>query len=204
MPLTSNSTFIDEKNKQKNAPIWLYEIQDYDGGDTNLYFARYDTNISFNGNTYIRFPISHEPLSENTQGEIDTVAIRLSNVSRLIQSYLEANDLRGKKVIVTQVFANQLATAAARIEMAYYIDNYIISANDVIFRCSSIMDVLDLTLPMESYNRYYCRYKDFKGTRCQYAGDETECNRTLQRCRELDNSSNFGGFPSITGRRLSV
>jgi hypothetical protein len=45
-----------------------------------------------------------------------------------------------------------------------------------------------------------CRWKDFKGTECGYAGAATWCDRTYSRCETLVNTVNFGGFrwlPSI-------
>ena len=42
----------------------------------------------------------------------------------------------------------------------------------------------------------FCPFK-FKGVQCGYKGDETECNKTLSRCRALGNSVRFGGEPTI-------
>ena len=39
-----------------------------------------------------------------------------------------------------------------------------------------------------------CRWKEFKGTECGYAGDVSWCDRTYGRCQEVGNSANFGGF----------
>ncbi len=38
-----------------------------------------------------------------------------------------------------------------------------------------------------------CRYR-FKDQQCAYAGPQTECNRSWQRCLELANTHRFGGF----------
>lgn len=39
-----------------------------------------------------------------------------------------------------------------------------------------------------------CRWKIFKGIECQYSGTETWCDRTYERCSQLVNTDNFGGF----------
>lgn len=202
MPDISDSTFISEKNANKNKPIWLYEIQDYDGADNNLYFAAYYETITFAGNSYSPYPIKHEIIGSNISGEIDSVSLVVANVDRVIQSYLETYDVRGKKVIISMVWSNQLATSTAILSYSYYIDSYVATAKSVTFTCSSIIDVLDLSLPNGFYNLNYCRWRVFKGTECGYDGAETTCNRTLQQCREYGNTLRFGGFPSITGRRL--
>ena len=45
-----------------------------------------------------------------------------------------------------------------------------------------------------------CRWQVFKGIECTYSDAESTCNRSFDRCVELGNTDNFGGFrflPSI-------
>ena len=42
----------------------------------------------------------------------------------------------------------------------------------------------------------YCPFK-FKSVECGYKGYAQSCNKTLKRCRELNNSVRFGGEPTI-------
>lgn len=196
-----NATFISEKNKQENQPVRIYEIYDYDGEDSNLYFAEWDSDITFDSQVYTKFPITIEAIGENGKGEIDTVRLTVENVSRTIQGYLETYDLRGKKVSIKTVWANQLADANAYIEDVYYIDSYTADQMNVVFDLTSKLDVLNVQLPLGTYSRTHCRWK-FKSDECGYSGGESSCNRTLQRCRELSNQSRFGGFPSIPQRRI--
>ncbi len=197
-----SETFKAEKNKSSNKPINLYVIEKYNGVD-DLRFAEYDSDVTYRGDVYSRFPLSHENIGENTQGEIDQVNVTLSNVSRLIQGYLEQYDLRGKKVVIRKVWANQLTDPNAYTDSIYYIDSYTADEKDVVFTLSSKFDVRDLELPARRFSRNYCAWK-FKSGECGYAGAESECNKTLQRCRELQNQIRFGGFPSIPSRRIFV
>ena len=50
--------------------------------------------------------------------------------------------------------------------------------------------------PQERVLKNFCRYR-FKDTRCAYTGTEPSCNKTLTKCRELENSIRFGGFPGV-------
>jgi len=43
-----------------------------------------------------------------------------------------------------------------------------------------------------------CQVKKFKDIRCGYSGGETWCDKTMSRCVQLSNQTNFYGFPSIT------
>jgi len=198
---TQDSTFKSEKNKASNQPIYLYSIENYDGS-TDLNLAEWDTDVIYDGVTYTKFPIKHDEISENSQGEIDTLKVTVANVNRLIQSYLEGYDLRGKKVTITLIWANQIADADANIKFIYYIDNYTATQDTVEFVLSSKYDIIDLTLPSGIYNRNYCRWK-FKSTECGYAGAQSTCDKRKDTCKTtMSNIARFGGFPSIPTGRL--
>lgn len=198
---TLDSTFKSEKNKPSNQPIYLYSIEDYNGSvDLNL--AEWDTDITYDGVTYTKFPIKHDEIGENSQGEIDNFRVTVSNVNRIIQAYLEGYDLRGKKVTITLVWANQLNDTDANIKFIYYIDNYTATQDTVEFVLSSKYDIIDLTLPNGIYNRNYCRWK-FKSTECGYTGAQTTCDKRKATCKTtMSNIARFGGFPSVPTGRL--
>lgn len=202
MPRNIDATFKSEKAKQENQPIFLYTIENYDG-ISNLHLAAYDTDIVYNSIIYLRFPISHEFIAENNQGSIDQVKVRLANVSRLIQSYLEQYDFRGKKVIIKMVWANQLSDPDAYIDDVFYIDNYTADQNNVEFTLTGKFDVLGVDLPARRYTRNYCAWK-FKSIECGYSGAENSCSKTQQRCKELNNYPRFGAFPSVPTSRIYI
>lgn len=198
MPLTTNNAFKEETRKRSLQPIFLYTIYDYDGQGTNKYFAAYDTNITFDGVEYLKFPITHDEITENVKGEIDTVKVQLSNISRLIEYYLQNYDLRGKKISIKMVFANLLDDPDAYIEFSNYIDSYSSNVKDVVFNIMSKFDILGVTVPGRIFIKSHCQWL-FKSPECGYSGSETECNRTRSRCRELGNQLRFGAFPSAPG-----
>ena len=202
MPRDVNATFRNEKAKKENAPIFLYMLKEYDGVD-DLNFAGFDEDVTYNGTVYTRFPIRHEFVAENNQGQIDQVKITLANVSRLIEFYLEQYDFRGKKVIIRTVWADQLADPDAYIDDVFYIDNYTADQSNVEFTLTGKFDVLGIDLPARRYARNYCVWK-FKSAECGYAGAELTCDKTQQRCKQLENYQRFGGFPSVPTRRIYI
>lgn len=199
--ITLTSDFIKEKNKLSNKPITLYEIVNYNDGNDSLYLTSYDEDVVFNSITYIKFPITHEAISENTTGEIDTVNVRVSNVSKEIQGYLELYDLRSKAIIISTVFANLLDNSLNVLPHTYYVDSVTAGVEEVNFACTSKFDLLKLEIPARKYWRNHCSWK-FKGTECAYAGEATSCNKTFTACKALANSLRFGGFPSIPSRQV--
>jgi lambda family phage minor tail protein L len=201
MPRNPSGEFITRKNAEVNKPIFLYVIYNWDGASNNLYYTNHKTNITYNGQVYTKFPGTHEAIGENTTGEIDTVRFTLGNATRVIGYYLENYEWRGKKVSIIQVFADKLDDASANITDTYYIDSYSTTKEGATFILTSKFDILNVVLPARRYSRNYCGWK-FKSTECGYSGAETECNKTLARCRILSNSERFGGFPSIPSKRM--
>ena len=195
--------FIAAKNAETNQPINLYTLYDYDGLGNDLTYAEYDSNVVYDGVTYFQFPVTYDNVSENMSGEIDTIQIKVANVTRDIEGYLENYDLRAKKISIKAVWADELSDPLAFSEDIYWIDSIQANQTEVVFTCASKFDIMELTLPNRQYTRNYCTWK-FKGTECAYAGGETECNRTWQRCNALGNEARFGGFPSVPGKRIAT
>jgi len=214
MPLDTNAAFKEKSRAREKQPIFLYTIYDYMGTGANKYFAAYNADVVFplgdeDEVTYDRFPITHDQITENTKGEIDSVKVQLSNVSRLIEYYLQNYDLRGKKVSIKMVFADMLDDPDAYIEFVNYIDSYTANVNDVVFTLMSKFDILNLSLPSVLWLRDFCQWEFAcpavralsRGAECGYAGATTTCNRTWQACQALGNSARFLGARGIPGRR---
>lgn len=196
--------FLEEKNKETNQPIVLFTIYDYDGQSNNLYLTQSKEDVTFDGTLYSAYPITFDRIGENSQGEIGQLRVSISNVNRIIQSYLEVYDFHKKKVKITVVFRNLLSDPDCKREDIFYVKGYTSNAQAATFTLSSRFDVLHLKIPLRTYFRTRCGWKEFGGTECGYSGSETECNRTLQRCRELNNSARYGGFPSIPTDRFFI
>ena len=207
MPKTTNENFITEKNAEQCSPIFLYTLYNYDGEDSNFYFAEYDENVTFDGIEYIAFPLTHNGIRENITGEIDKLTISLGNVSRYIQAYLEIYDFRGLKIDIKTVFANHLDDTNAVILDTYYIDSYTSTQQSVEFNLTSKFDVLNAQAPTRMYTRNQCQWI-YNSNECgvdsvDFATYPT-CNKTLADCRIRNNSERFGGFPSIPDRNVYI
>jgi len=205
---TLDSTFKSEKNKESNQPIYIYTLHDYDGAGSNLYFAECDTHIDYdNGDgtgshQYDPFPIKHDEIGENSGGEIDAFRVTVANVNRFIQAYLELYDLRGKKMTIMLVWANQLADTSAHIKFIFHIDTYTVSETAAEFTLTSRYDVQDCRLPTGSYSRNFCRWK-FKSTECGYTTPQTACDKRKTTCKAVMlNIARYGAFPGTPMFRI--
>ena len=171
MPRTTNDVFRVEKNAQTNKPIWLYRIS-VDGIEANdLFYAEYDQNVSYfkdvsTAQVYTKCPITHDRVTSNTGGNVDSLSISVGNVDRTISAFIEANDgFRSRKVTIRKVFANQLADASAYAQDIFYVDTVTVSEAQATFTLSTNLDILNVLLPGRRYTRNRCHWT-YKGTGC--------------------------------------
>jgi lambda family phage minor tail protein L len=175
-PITNN--VIAEKNAATCRPIWLYRINISDtpevSGEEDLYFAESNENIDFfetNGGvnsprTYLRWPIRHQGLGENTEGRTETPTIVAGNITREIQAFLEERDfLRGRKVTIRQVFADRLTNPLDYIEDVFVIDTVAVDQSRARFQLTSRAELLQVELPRRLQLRNHCPWK-YKGLGC--------------------------------------
>jgi phage-related protein len=203
--MSPSANFIKKKNEAKNQPIFLYKIwnvhQDGEGHWRDLYFTLNDDNFIFQNQLYESFPLGHDSIGTSTTGQINSVKLTLSNVSRLIQSYLELYDLRTKRLDIITVFRD-LDEADAYLIDTFYIDNYTAGEADAVFSITTRFAATNFKLPGRKYDRNRCAWKILGNGDCQYAGGETVCDKTLTRCRVLLNSARYGGMPSVPARGI--
>lgn len=77
--------------------------------------------------------------------------------------------------------------------------------NDKMLKIGAKSEMARWTQKPLSLHSVSCRWKQFKGTECGYAGEGTWCDRTYTRCEDLGNAPNFGGFrwlPSIMDKEI--
>ena len=162
-----------------------------------------DVDITWNSHTWTAFPFEIDNVGEPSRGELPSVAIRVSNVSRAIQGYLELADGGiDAKVKIRVINGGDLSELTPYIELDFIVSSTSVDEEWVSFGLTST-DTWSRAFPRTKVLKNACSYT-FKGLHCGYAGAETECNRTLTRCRALNNSERFGGFPGVGVRGVRL
>lgn len=144
------------------------------------------------------YPFTVESIRENTESDLPSIRVAVSNIAREVQALIEEYDgLIGQPCRLRLVHLGTLAAGA-----------YIIYRGEVI---SLTADEQVIGFEMGSYSlqrqlmpsqralRDYCRFK-YKGNRCGYTGALPSCDKTLNGpngCVVHDNEERFGGFPSM-------
>jgi phage-related protein len=203
--LTIPSDLIAEKNKlfSGGAFLELLEVQMSEISDT-LRVVNNNEDIEWGGYTWTKFPFEPGDYKEDQQGEAPRVTVKVSNVARVIEGYLDQTDegLIGDTVIYRLIHSDHLDEDPAIMQ----------SFTIISVECDEIWAYFTLgaenlflrRFPLHVYQRYICRYEVFKGTACGYSGSETVCDRTFARCIELGNEARFGGQPGIPGGLFNI
>ena len=188
-----------------NPWLLLLDINLPNGGGV-LRLVKHNENITFQSNAYTAINFEFDYPKESSKGEIPMATLRISNVSRAIQSYLETYS-GGKDVTITirAVNSAHLAEDYAELEMTL---DVLSSSADAYWATFSLgaSNPMRHRFPPERYLADHCSYvRYFKGVECKYSGNTTSCEGTLEFCRSLGNSKNFGGVPGLshTGVRLA-
>jgi lambda family phage minor tail protein L len=190
------TALVREKNKLATSGSWILLLDIKLSADTTLYFCSNNEDVTFEGRLYYAFPFFLEPTKLTSKGEIPTITLRVCNVTQIIHSYLEELDgAVGAEVMIRTVSSTCLDEDYADLEMMFSVLATQADAEWVSFTLGTASP-LRRRFPPYRHIALHCNW-DFKGVECAYAGAETECNRTLDRCDELGNTARFGGFPGL-------
>jgi phage-related protein len=201
----STSMFLEKNSTDSSDPfLILVKIVLTDDDATTIRIAYNNEDVEWDGYTWQAFAFEIDEMGETAKAEVPSVALRVDNTSRALQRYVEMCDDGGVGSEVTIYIVHS----------THLDEGYVCSP--LVYQCTGCKinhDWATFTLGAENpiHKRFprgrvigtYCRWR-FKGDLCLYSGDETSCNKTLSRCRELDNSGRFGGFPGIASEGVYV
>ena len=187
---------VQEKNKLFTPDPWIVLLEIALDANTNLYFCSNNEDVVFCGRTYTAFPFQIDQAKQTSKGEIPTVSLRVCNVTRLIHGYLESLDgAVGPRVTVKVVNAGHLSEDYTELDMTFSVLSTQADSEWVTFSLGSISPLRN-RFPLYRFTALHCNW-DFKGFECAYAGAETDCDRTWERCQALGNTPRFGGYPGL-------
>lgn len=203
--LPLSSTVIDQKNDlhSTDAIILLLEL-DIPSVIDPLRLARNNSDVSWNGHTWVAFPFDMDEINDTTTGEIPQVAIQIANASRAIEAYLIEYDTWLKlnshrpiiatiRIVSTADLVNTTPVASFVFEVSHFKTT---AATATFFLAQK--NIYSLRFPPNRASRK-CRWR-FGSVECGVVALPGQtCNKTLSDCRSFSNSVRFGGFPSVGG-----
>lgn len=200
MSLSLPSALVSIKNSlDSDTPVLLAVKIELDGLVEPIRVVQNEVDVDWTDpetglvENWVAFPFEIDDIGEMDKGELPRVVLKVSNVTRAVQGYVDQAD-GGVDALVT-IHAFTPAETATYVTLKFTVAATVCDEKWVSFVLTS-RNLWRLIAPRNKCLKNNCSH-EFKGVHCGYAGVETECNHTLSRCRELGNQSRFGGFPSI-------
>lgn len=195
MPLDVNSNVILEKNKINSSSEWLLLIKFTYENELPVRLCLTNEEVVWNSETWYPAIFSLTGIKETKGGDIPSVPLTIVDYNGIIVPILEEySGAVGAIVDIYVVHSDYLAES----DPWSYIDAEVISTilnnNYTISFQLGTEDMSNKRCPINKYHKNTCRFL-FKSVWCGYSGTEISCDRTFDRCTELNNQTRFGGFP---------
>lgn len=197
--LSIPAALITEKNKLYGTGAFLELLEVQMASGTTLRIVNNNDDITWSGYTWSKFRFEGGNQEESSDGEIPSVEIKVSNVSRIVQGHLEASDtgLVGDTVVYRLVHSDNLTETTPAITGTFTITD--VEATDEWVTFTLGMENFFLNrFPRNVYRRNICRYQPHQTDVCSYA-NSASCDRKFSTCISLGRESVFGGQPAIPG-----
>ena len=199
MPLTLPSAIVGLKNALggNSAFIMLAEVQiDNIDVPTTLRFARNTDNVTWDSETWVAFPFDLDMLGDTERGEVPKMNLRVSNISRAVQSYVEQADGGvDAPVVLRLIHETQFSTSEYCIRLDFVVSSTSCTSEWVSFELSA-SNPWNRRVPGTRCRKNFCRWR-FKDGNCTYNGGATTCDKTLSTCKSYSNSEHYGGYPGL-------
>jgi phage-related protein len=175
--------------------------------DELFYIVRNTENITYNGNPYVALPFEISPTKVSSKGAIPTITLSITNVTRLLQPYIE--DFNGgmlSTVKLTVVNNGLLAEDYADLEMDFTVLSCACDEQFIVFTLGAPNPLLQKAL-LYTYRALHCNWR-FGEIECGYGSasgeTDTTCERTLAACQAKDNALRFGGQPGMKNGGIRI
>lgn len=187
-----DSEYVAELAKEASAGYWLVSI----GLSTSLYYTDCDIALPIGGHLYLPRGLRILKIPQPSGFSVDSAEIELDDTDRALIAALEAEDAANKEVILSYTVLNASNRPILTAEQA----------RGTIINWDAPMQVVKLSLGSETrmWKKKPLRLPTpncpwaFKQTECAYAGSESFCNQSPERCAVLGNYINFGGRKYIS------
>lgn len=190
-----------ELEKDEIIPRKLLKIE-LEGGSVLVLDNETLDTLTYNGDTYIGAPLSHGEIKKDDNSAVNKVEINLSNVALSISGIIgtRGDVITNAPAVLTLVFLdlknNTILPAPQQILYAGRCNNLTLDYENAKMDIETSLGGYEIQAPVMKY-RAGCQVRRFKDCRCGYTGEEAKCDRTFDRCKELENQENFRGFPQM-------
>jgi hypothetical protein len=181
-----------ELAKEILTDFYLLELQFSPG---TVYFTTLDRPVAFGGHLYQPLTFQTGDLNVTTALSVDKVVAEIDNAGLQFSQYLLAADQRGKLCFISYGVLLTSGAVACSTLFNGMLGSWEIQGDNKV----SLTIVNEFILWSKRALRGSgsgCPWT-FKDTECAYAGVQTWCDQSWERCDTLANRDNFGGNPFV-------
>ena len=199
---------IVAKNSLGDGGLWVFLYKFYSPNLNKTFgLTNAGVDITWNGFLYRDFWLIMEEIKDTVKGELSRVVLRVSNVDRVIQGYVESDPDFGSgwDINLDIVYLNSRPqgpidiTNPSEISMRFKSAGVSCNNEHAVFTLGMDNPIL-YQFPNRKLSPTHCQ-ATFKvpETGCNYAGTDTSCEYTLSDCKSKFGNAEipFVGFPGI-------
>jgi len=183
---------------------YLIDGIEFDFPNGSKYFLNFDMDLIYNGIKWEARSFKYDNAIMTIKSEVDYVTFKIDNRDGFFTNLTKDYDVR-KSLVTIYRFALQDPAKIVAHTMIFrgLLDNITITEEEASIRIANPFILWKIKTPRRIHQAT-CMW-EFKGTECAYTGAETECDQTFERCKQLGNECNFGGFrflPSLQDKEI--
>jgi len=180
MPKTLTDNLTIELKEVQHRPIELYVVclDDY-----TLHFTDHDKNVEFydldgNPQTYVAVALSRGKVKTNIDNKIDSVVVKLDNVTKVMSDYIASYEFRGRRMVIMRTFEDYLTDSDDYITIFDgLMDSPTITEKALELTVKSRLGTLNKKVPRRMY-QLHCNW-EFGSTECTINKDATKITNAL-------------------------
>lgn len=193
--LQLSTAAILEKNRIAQEGVWVTLLELEVPDEDSLRICYNTEDITWGGRVWTAFPFALDTVQQN-KSETPTVTVRISNVTRAIEQYIETyRGFVGCTVTLRIVNSKYLDNEVAEVEESFVVQKTSSTYEWATFELGGALPVR-LRYPQRRTLKDWCPYA-YKGIECGATSSLPECPHTLKGCKERNNATRFGGEPSM-------
>lgn len=205
---------MDQFRAGELTPVCLFKFTD---GDTTYRYCDLDVplntehtsysgiDIGDNSGLYSPLGFKFDSIKYSLGNIVDQANITIDNRDQVMTSIFVAGIIQGEESSLSVAVLDSAGELmGAQTIFKGEIDSWELHEEEV--RITLSTPFARWAQQTTSLHSSSCRWKEFKGTECQYSGAETICDRSFTRCTILGNTQHFGGFrflPDFENRQLA-
>jgi len=165
--LALSALSILEKNKISSTGAWLILLTVTLPNSTIIRIVRNNEDVTYQGELYVAFDFALEAVVHDIKGKLPSVNLKVSNVGRVFQSYIEELEgIVGSTVLIQIVNSALLAEDFSELDLTFEIQKTSADSKYVTFELG-VPSPLYKRFPLYRYSGAICNWASrFKGAEC--------------------------------------